>query len=196
MSDPRATAFTEADGTEMAWARARDAAARTDADPYTGGTDLTWLLTHGAGMAWQYAMAVQTSITDVESAFHEGDWATCVESCAVALRAIVYCHQVGDGCVGRPNHVEHHLHLALEDSPAARALRELPPSPGATRAEAEQAMAAVREHDALLREAMPLTVPVIRTANGYFPTVRIAGALEELRAEHSLGPMDWDQWGI
>lgn len=160
------------------------------------GTDLTWLLTHGAGMAWQYAMAVQTAITDTEAAYREGDYPTCLESCAVALRAIAYCHQVGGGHVGQPGHIEHHLHLALDDFPASRALRELPLPPGASRAEAEASMAVVREHDELLRAELPLTVPLIRTANGYFPTVRIAGALEELRSEHGLGPVNWDQWGI
>ncbi|OKI02554.1 hypothetical protein A6A06_16190 [Streptomyces sp. CB02923] len=162
----------------------------------TDGTDLTWLLTHGAGMAWQYAMAVQTSLTDMQAAYEDGNHPACVESCAVALRAIVYCRQVGDGYVRPPGHLEHHLHLAVEESPAARALRDLPAPPTATRETAEAAMAVVHEHDEQLRNAIPLTIPVIRTAKGYFPTVRIAASLEELRATHGLGPVDWDQWGI
>ncbi|MGQ0841393.1 hypothetical protein [Actinokineospora sp.] len=165
-------------------------------DARVGGTDLTWFLTHGAGMAWQYAMAVQTSLTDIEAAYADGNYAACVESCAVALRAIAYCGQVGAGYLKSPTHIEHHTHLAVDDSPAAEALRALPLPPGATKAEADAAKAVVREHDERLRSAMPLSIPVIRTASGYFPTVRIAGALEKLRTDHGLGPLDWDQWGI
>jgi hypothetical protein len=160
------------------------------------GTDLTWLLTHGAGMAWQYAMSVQTSLTDIDAALDAENHPACLESCAVALRSIVYCHQVGGGYVGRPAHLEHHVHLATDGGAAARALRQLPPPPGATRAEAEAGRATVLEHDERLRAALPMTIPVIRTAHGFFPTVRIAGALEKLRTAHGLGPMDWEQWGI
>ncbi|SCL26611.1 hypothetical protein GA0070616_3342 [Micromonospora nigra] len=165
-------------------------------DARAGGTDLTWLITHGAGMAWQYAMAVQTALTDIDAALAAENHPACVESCAVALRAITYCEQVGAGYLGRPTHVEHHVHLALTDSPAARALRRLPPPAGATRAEAEAARQVVREQDERLRASLPVDIPVLRTASGFFPTVGIAGALEKLRTEHGLGPMDWDQWGI
>ncbi len=161
-----------------------------------GGTDLTWLLTHGAGMAWQYAMAVQTAITDIDAAITAEDYPVALEACAVALRAMAYCEQVGAGYTGRPTHVEHHIHLALDDSPPARALRRLPQPPGATRAEALSARDVVREQDERLRARLPLAIPVMRTASGFFPTVGIAGALEKLRAEHGLGAMDWNQWGI
>lgn len=165
-------------------------------DPRTDGTDLTWLITHGAGMAWQYAMAVQTALTDIDAALAAGDHPACVEASAVALRAIAYCEQVGAGYLGRPTHVEHHVHLALDPSPAARALRRLPPAGGASRSDAEAARAVVHEQDERLRALLPVTIPVLRTAAGFFPTVGIAGALERLRTERGLGPMDWDQWGI
>lgn len=169
---------------------ARKTEARVD------GTDLTWLLTHGAGMAWQYAMAVQTALADIDAALDAGNYPACVEACAVALRSIAYCEQVGAGYLGRPSHIEHHVQLALDDSPAARALRQLPPPPGATREQAQAARAVVHAQDARLRAALPVTIPVMRSAAGFFPTVGIAGALEKLRTEHGLGPMDWDQWGI
>lgn len=160
------------------------------------GVDLTWLLTHGAGMAWQYAMSVQTSLADIEAALEDGNHPACVESCAVALRAIVYCRQVGDGYVVPPSELEHQLHLATDDLPAARALRALPPAAGASHADAENARKVVTEHaDALLAD-LPVAVPVIRTASGFFPTVRIAASLEKLRAEHGLGTIDWNQWDI
>ncbi|SDH49171.1 hypothetical protein SAMN05192558_10291 [Actinokineospora alba] len=160
------------------------------------GVDLTWLLTHGAGMAWQYAMSVQTSMTDIDAAFDDGNYPACVESCAVALRAIAYCAQVGDGYVVPPSDMEHQLHLATDDSATARALRNLPVPAGASRDDAERARAVVREHEAALSAALPVTVPVIRTSSGFFPTVRIAASLEKLRAEHGLGAIDWNQWDI
>ncbi|MFJ8588348.1 hypothetical protein ACIRD2_27375 [Streptomyces sp. NPDC093595] len=160
------------------------------------GVDLTWLLTHGAGMAWQYAMSVQTSLTDIDAALEDGDHPAAVESCAVALRAIIYCEQVGEGYVGAPTELEQQLHIALHDSPAARALRALPPAAGATRREAEAARLIVAEHDERLREALPFTIPVIRTAAGFFPTVRLAASLEKLRAEQGLGRIDWNQWDL
>lgn len=165
-------------------------------DATVGGTDLTWMLTHGAGMAWQYAMAVQTALTDIDAAYADGNYPACVESCAVALRSIAYCEQVGEGHLGRPAHIAHHVHLALSDSPATRALRELPPPAGASAEQADAARTVVLAQDERLRAALPLTIPVIRTASGFFPTVRIAGALEKLRTDHGLGPIDWDQWGI
>lgn len=157
---------------------------------------MTWLLTHGTGMAWQYAMSVQTSLADIEAALEDGNHPACVESCAVTLRAIVYCRQVGDGYVVPPSELEHQLHLATDNSPAARALRALPFAAGASREDAEKAREVVAEHAHALCDDLPVTVPVIRTASGFFPTVGIAASLEKLRAEHGLGTVDWNQWEI
>ncbi|GAA5084311.1 hypothetical protein HNP84_001997 [Thermocatellispora tengchongensis] len=165
-------------------------------DDRVGGTDVMWLLTHGAGMAWQYAMAVQTALTDIDAAIAAEDYPVAVEACAVALRAMAYCEQVGEGYTGRPTHVEHHVHLAVDGSPAALALRRLPPPCGATAEQAQEARTTVLAENERLRARLPLTIPVMRTANGFFPIMGIAGALEKLRAESGLGAMDWDQWGI
>ena len=73
------------------------------------GDDLTWLLTHGAGAAWQFAMAVQSGLEDADAAYGDGDWAVCVESCGAVLRAVVYCEQVAHGYVGPPSEVERQL---------------------------------------------------------------------------------------
>jgi hypothetical protein len=160
------------------------------------GVDLLWLMNHGAAMAWQYAMAVQTCLTDMTAAYDDGDHGGCVESCMAALRAIAYCERVSRGYVGRPSPVEHHTYLAIDDSPASVALRDLPLAGGASDADARAAMRVVREHDERLRELLPVTTPVMRSAAGFFPVVGIAAALEKLRAEHGLSPMNWNHWGI
>lgn len=158
------------------------------------GHDLTWLLTHGAGGAWQFAMAVQSCLEDVAAAYQAEDWPVCVEACTATLRAVVYCEQVCDGYVGPPTEVERHLELALGDRPAIAALHRLPVPPGATRADADAARQLVAASVAELTARLPIEVPVLRSAAGFFPTVRIGADMERLRAEHGLPPMDWNQW--
>ncbi|MBQ1026023.1 hypothetical protein [Micromonospora sp. C95] len=158
------------------------------------GDDLTWVLTHGTGATWQFAMAVQSGLEDVDAAYDDGDWAVCVESCAAALRAVVYCGQVAHGYVGPPTEVERSLEIAFGTGGAIEALRSLPVPVGATRADADTARRLVTGPVADLRSRLPFEVPVMRSAAGYFPTVRIGRDIERLRAAHGLPPLDWNQW--
>ncbi|MEU4559556.1 hypothetical protein AB0F72_14320 [Actinoplanes sp. NPDC023936] len=158
------------------------------------GNDLTWVLTHGAGAAWQYAMAVQSTAQDVEAAYDDEDWAVCVESCATVLRAVVYCDQVAGGYVGPPTDLERHLELAFAGGDAAEALHALPVPADATRDDADTARGLIAGPVAALWSRLPIEIPVVRSATGYFPTVRIGRDIERLRAEHGLPPLDWNQW--
>jgi hypothetical protein len=162
----------------------------------TSGTDLTWLVTHGAGMAWQYALEVQSCLNDIEAAYAAGDHGTCLESCAAALRGMVYCERVGRGYVGRPSNIEHHLFLALENSPAAIELRALPKAGNASNDDCRVAMAVVREQNERLLALLPMTLPSMRSAGGFFRVLGIANALETLRDGLGLQPIDWEQWGL
>ncbi|HZN20291.1 MAG TPA: hypothetical protein VFB84_19185 [Micromonosporaceae bacterium] len=78
--------------------------------------------------------------------------------------------------------------------PEGRLLRELPPSWRADRAAAEAAAVRVRAAVAELERELPIQMPVIRTAEGFFPSVRIGADLERLRAQLGLPPIDWMTW--
>lgn len=147
-------------------------------------------------MAWQYAMSVQTSLTDIEAAWAAEDYPACLESCAVTMRAIFYCHQIGDGYDGSPGTLEHHAALAASTHPVALALRDLPIPVGSTRSAARHGKDAVAREDDRLRHRLPLEVPVMRSAKGYFPLIGIAADIERLRVEAGLGAMDWSAWDL
>ncbi|MCP2258139.1 hypothetical protein LX15_001833 [Streptoalloteichus tenebrarius] len=160
------------------------------------GLDGTWLVTHGAHMAWRYARSVQATLADIDAALAEGNWRLAVESCALALRGIVFCRLVGAGLRGTPAESELEARLALDDSPAAAALRALPWPVHAGEAEARAAAAVVAEHDAALRAELPFDLPVIRVAEGHAPTVRITATIARWRAERGMGPVDWNRDGL
>ncbi|MDX8033824.1 hypothetical protein SK803_26685 [Lentzea sp. BCCO 10_0856] len=158
--------------------------------------DGTWVVTHGAHMAWRYARSVQPALADMRAALDAGNWALCVESCALALRAIVFCHHVGEGVSGSPTEVELQLLLALDERPAAVALRDLPWSVHANETDARAAVDAVERHDEELRAALPFDMPVIRTAGGYGPTVRVTATVGKWRADRGMGPVSWNREGL
>lgn len=158
--------------------------------------DMDWLLTHGTGMAWQYALFVQPSLHDIEAAYDDGNWPVCVEACAAALRALAYCDLVGAGYVGPPSDAEHHLWLAVSDNDAARTLRGLPLPIGVSRREADTARADVLRVNEDVQGRLPMEMPVLRTFRGYAPALRVITVIDRLRARRGMGPLDWRQWGI
>jgi hypothetical protein len=160
------------------------------------GVDVTWLLTHGADMAWRYARSVQQTLVDVTAALDTGDWPLCVEACARALGAIAVCHRVGAGLGDTASKLDYHLWLATDECAAAVALRELPWPVTADAVQAHAAAATVLEHDAELRSALPFVLPAIRENGQYAGAVRIAATIARLRRERGLGPLDWSHEGL
>jgi hypothetical protein len=160
------------------------------------GIDATWLATHGANAAWRYARSVQASLADAGAAWEAGDWELCVEACAQSLRGIVVCGFCLSGMKTVPDRTELHLMLAVDDSPAAVALRRLPSPFGAGRGEAHAAHESVLDQDAALRARLPIELPVIREAGAHAPTVRVTAQLSRWRSARGLGPVDWDRAGL
>ncbi|WP_165906195.1 hypothetical protein [Streptomyces sp. Z26] len=160
------------------------------------GVDGPWLATHGANAAWRYARSVDPTLDDIEAARSTGDWDLCVEACAKALQAILVCHCCLDGMRGVPEREHLHALVASSAHPVAAALRALPLSYGATAADAEDAHAAVAEHDGALRARLPFELPVIRRAGRYAATVRATAQVGRFRAARGLGALDWDRSGL
>ncbi|WP_147251797.1 hypothetical protein [Blastococcus sp. TF02-8] len=156
-----------------------------------GSYNVQWFTTVGAGAGWVYAMAVQGCFRDIDAAYAEEDWPTVVEACHGALSAITYCHQALAGFVGAPARLEHVLELALGTATSCAAARALPVAFGAGRADADAARAVVVAEDALLVAALPVRIPVLRSADGFFPNVRIAADIEALRGQEGLPALDW-----
>jgi hypothetical protein len=160
------------------------------------GYDFNWLISNGAGAAWQYAFAVQAHLEDADAAEAAQDWPLCVEACHLTLHAVLYVYLVMTGHVGRRGDIERHLNASLDPHPAARALRELPLPPGASREDAAAARALADKAVAEVRALLPLEVPVVRSPGGYYPTVRIGADIERLRERAGLGGLDWYQWAL
>ncbi|GAA3434177.1 hypothetical protein [Kutzneria kofuensis] len=160
------------------------------------GIDATWLVTHGANAAWRYARSVQPTLADIEAAWRNEDWPLCVEACAQALRGIVVCGYCLNGMKTMPDRTELHLLMAVDESPAAAALRALPRAFVARRQEASDARRTTLDHVATLRASLPIDLPVIRAAGAHVPTLRVTAQVGRWRAERGLGPVDWDRSGL
>jgi hypothetical protein len=155
------------------------------------GQDVTWVTSHGASAAWQYAMSVQAARDDMEE-----DWRVCVESCAMALRAILLCRRLARGLDGPPDDMEFQYALATSTEPAASTLRNLPSSTDVDEHQARTAMASVEQHDAALRAELPFEVPITRTPAGARQAMRISATLVQWRRDRSLPEARWRQDGL
>ncbi len=162
----------------------------------TGEMSVGWVLTHGVNMAWRYAISVQPALDDMTAALELGDWPLCVESAGMALRAMVFCHHVGDGVSGSPSELELHLRVVTDPNPAARALLSLPWSADAGEEDAHRCAEVVRQHDESLRQSLPFEMPVIRAASGYAPSMRVNIDISRWRSERGMGPLYWNRSGI
>lgn len=156
------------------------------ADHDEEGTDFDWLLTRGADMAWYYGFAVQSCLTDMESAFAASDWPTCVAAADSALQAIVRCGYRGMGVSASATAIETHLRLATDPSPAAAAYRGLPAAIGADRESAAAAMAVVRVCDSRIRAHLPWDVAVLRSPTGTRQSMRQSASLLRWRRIRGL----------
>ncbi|MEW9528651.1 hypothetical protein [Microbispora sp. NPDC049125] len=162
------------------------------APPY----DALWFATRAAPAAWVYVLDVQSSIADIEAAEADEDWPTSVEAASEALHGVFYARLVLAGYQGKCPRDELALRVCLSDAPEAAALRELPDSFGAGRDDAGRAAEAARRAAAALESDLPITVPVIRTAKGFFPSIRIGADIEALRSRLGLAPIDWMTWQL
>lgn len=160
------------------------------------GHDAIWLAARAAPAAWVFVYEVQSALGDIDAAFADDDWETCVEACAAVLRAVIYTEMVLDGYQGRCPDGVLALHVALDPGRNSARLRDLPLSVGASRADADLAMGVVKQAAGELEAQLPITIPVIRTAKGFFPAVRMGADLEKLRATLGLPPIDWMAWSV
>lgn len=150
------------------------------------GFDFDWVLTHGAAMTWCYAFSVQSWLADVEAAYAAGDWPTCVAASGSALLAMTECEYRGAGLSRAVTPVELCLTAAVSTGPAQVALRDLPPAGSATREQAEAAVEVVRQQDALLREQLPVNVPLLRSPAGSAGSMRLSASILKWRKERGL----------
>ncbi|MGQ0838821.1 hypothetical protein [Actinokineospora sp.] len=160
----------------------------------TTSQDALWLVSRVAPASLVYLNDVQSSLGDVDAAIAEADWPTAVESCAAALRSMFLCGLVLGGLRRRCVEGELDVLIALDDGAIADCLRALPTSYTADERAATEAAVAVRLAAADLEGDLPIQLPLIRTAKGYFPSVRIGADLEAVRKSLGLAPLDWMSW--
>ncbi|MFD3686481.1 hypothetical protein ACFWTE_16870 [Nocardiopsis sp. NPDC058631] len=158
--------------------------------------DAHWMAARVAPAAWVFVDEVQAAVGDAEAALADGDWGTCLESAAEAYTAIVYCRLILTGhrspCAGH----EVAVWAALSDFPESRALRQLVTGFEADRGTAERSCADVRRAAEAFEAELPLRIPVIRTAQGFFPSIRVGADIEKLRERLGLAPIDWMEWRL
>lgn len=158
--------------------------------------DAQWLATRAAPAAWVFIYEVQSSITDIDAAYDDGDWLTCVEAAAETINAVLYCRLVLDGFVGGCSAEALSLHATVGQSRDAERMRALPPSSRATEEDARQAGESARQAARDLEGDLPIQLPVVRTPEGFFPSVRVACDVERLRETLGLPPIDWMSWRL
>ncbi|MFI0718868.1 hypothetical protein [Streptomyces sp. NPDC021224] len=159
--------------------------------PDDDGLDFDWVLTRGADMVWHYAFDTQSFLTDMEAAHAAGDWPLCTAAGTFALQTLVECEARGAGITARATGTESEIRMATSDSPAARALRSLPPAVGATAEDAARVLALVRRHDADFRAALPVEVPHLRSPSGPAQSMRLSASIIKWRKERGLGTPTW-----
>ncbi|MEU8175743.1 hypothetical protein AB0C14_22930 [Microbispora hainanensis] len=162
----------------------------------TGSYDALWFATRAAPAAWVYVLEVQSSLADIEAALADDDWPTCVEAASETLHAVVYARLILAGYQGKCPRDELALRVCLGDVAEAALLRDLPTSFGAGRAEAHAARETALRAAAGLEGDLPIRMPVIRTAKGFFPSIRIGADIEALRTRLGLAPIDWMTWQL
>lgn len=162
----------------------------------TGSYDALWFATRAAPAAWVFVLDVQSSLADVEAAAADEDWPTCVEAASEVLHGVVYARLILAGYQGKCPRDELALRVCLGDVPEAALLRELPAGFGADRETAEAAGETARRAAAELEADLPIRMPVIRTAKGFFPSIRIGADIEALRTRLGLAPIDWMTWQL
>lgn len=153
--------------------------------------DVMWLATSGAGAAWAFLNEVQGRRDDVEAAYAESDWGTTGEAVLELFRAIAHCEFVLDGRGGVYSDVELDLSIARGTSPACAALREFPEVTDVDQQTVEELRGAAHVCVEELAKKIPIEVPVFRSSEGFFPTLKIAEQVERLRKHVGLEPMDW-----
>ncbi|MFE3460173.1 hypothetical protein ACFXKD_21720 [Nocardiopsis aegyptia] len=149
-----------------------------------------------APAAWVFIDEVQATVEDAEAALADGDWGTCLESAAEAYTGIVYCRLILDGHRSPSASHEVTVWAALSDFPESRALQRLATGFEADRALAERTCADVRSAADAFEAELPLRLPVIRTAQGFFPSIRVGADIEKLRTRLGLAPIDWMEWRL
>jgi hypothetical protein len=164
--------------------------------PIGADLDLTWLVTHGASMSWEYSYSVDPALEDLESARDEADWSQCVEAAALVLRSVVRCRQVGAGLTEMKDDLEFQMLLAISEDPAAVALRELLALAQDTRMTAEAAIEIATTYSQSLEAELPFRLPVIRKSGQHGRTVRATATLSRLRKDLGFGPVSWSQLSI
>ncbi|MGQ0839473.1 hypothetical protein [Actinokineospora sp.] len=158
--------------------------------------DAQWLATRVAPAAWVYIYEVQSCVADLDAAIADEDWMTCVESAAETINAILYCRLVLEGFTGRCTPEELTLYATVTDTPDTRRMRAVPPSITAGRHDALAAAESARQSAGELEADLPIHLPIIRTPQGFFPSVRVAGDIERLRENLGLPPIDWMSWRL
>ncbi|MFI0411343.1 hypothetical protein [Actinomadura sp. 3N508] len=161
--------------------------------------DARWFADKATAASWSHALLVQPGLEDAEAAADAEDWATCLLACLLTAERLAFCELVLDGRAASPREAELLLALGTAPTPVTDGLRELQrlraeAAADIDRATAEAALACLATADEHVRDRIPIDVLPMRTPEGFYPSLRVAATLEQLRKSVGLGPFQWDWW--
>lgn len=150
-----------------------------------------WVADRAATVAWIATLNVEGCIEDIEAAIAAEDHSTAVECAGITVMLLGYCSLLLNGHQRLGGDEEVLAALAVHEPAWLETLCGLPPAVAADAAAAERALRTVDGAYRRIRESLPFTVPMARTPQGFYPSLRVAGQVERLRNALGLGPFEW-----
>lgn len=166
----------------------------TDPTPEARELDAYWVATSGAMACWAYLLYVQPFREDIEAATEARDWPLAIEAASLMLKEVGFALLVLRGYVDIPFEADLNLSLLALDHDLLEDMARIPRSFGADESAARRAIEIATAAEGDLRARLPISVPTLRTPEGFFPTMKVAADLDRLR--EGLGvPFDlWPGW--
>jgi hypothetical protein len=158
-----------------------------------------WAAHEAMDAAWTLAVRIEGAIEDIAGALENGSIATAFEAAVAALGRLAALECAVAGWPGVTDEARQVANLAVADEIGGDALHEyaaLPRATSATRADAEALLELVRVRASLIEERLPFVLPRSRTPEGFYPSVRVAKELENLRGQLGLPPYRWNELGL
>lgn len=154
--------------------------------------DPGWMAEQAARVAWTCTITLDGYIEDIDAAMAAEDYATAVECAGTSLFLIGYCSLLLNGHQNPDGEEEMLTALTVHEPRWLDDLCALPAAMTADAVDAERARQAVNKAYRGLRGRVPFTVPMVRTPQGFFPSLRVASEVEKLRSALGLEPFKWD----
>ena len=137
--------------------------------------DAYWFAESATAAAWATALLVEAGSDDIAGALVDRDYSTACEAAYLTRLKVRYCQSLLEG--HSPVSVDEISLLALAASDRDATNELIGISSSATDTEDQAAAETVERALERLRASMPFDMPLMRTPEGFFPSVRVAAEL-------------------